>query len=151
WIFAKVPVKFPGIRIVLSEAGVSWVPMLLERLQRSHRQLETSLVWKAADPHPADLLLRNFRFASIEDPSAFRALDLIGVDNVMVECDYPHQDTTWPQCQRMIRSQLSGLEPSAVRQICFGNAASLFQHPLPPDELVAASASAESRSSNSYS
>jgi predicted TIM-barrel fold metal-dependent hydrolase len=140
WIFAKIPVKFPGLRIVLSEAGVSWVPMILERLGRSYQQREASLVWGASDPHPALLFRRNFWFTSIEDPSAFRMLELIGADHVMVETDYPHQDTTWPRSQAVIRSEMAHLEPALVRKVCYENAAELYRHPGPPESWLRRSA-----------
>ena len=82
---------------------------------------------------------RNFFFCSIEDPSAFRLLDLIGEDNVMVETDFPHFDTTWPGCQEMVRKQLHLLEPAVIRKLCYGNAARLYRMPLPPPDLVARS------------
>jgi predicted TIM-barrel fold metal-dependent hydrolase len=136
WIYARVPLRHPEIRIVLSEAGVSWVPMVTERLRRAYRHVPASEVWSADDPHPLDVLHRNFYFASVEDPSAFRMLDLIGEDRVMVETDFPHMDSTWPGCQAMIRGELEGLPAALVRKVCFENAAGLYQHPTPPPELV---------------
>jgi len=139
WIFAKIPIRFPGLRIALSEAGVSWVPMVIERLRRAYRMVEASDNWSSTDPDPVDLLHQTFYFTSLEDPSAFRLLDIIGVDRVMVETDFPHMDSTWPESQGMVRSQLEGLGRDAIEKICFRNAAALYQHPLPPDEMVARS------------
>jgi predicted TIM-barrel fold metal-dependent hydrolase len=139
WIFAKIPVRFPDIKIVLSEAGVSWVPSAIERLKRAYRQVDSSDVWTRQDPDPVDLVRRNFWFTSIEDPSAFRLLDLIGEDRVMLESDYPHYDSSWPDTQRMARDQLSHLSPQTVRKVCFENAAHVYRHRLPPEHLVAAS------------
>jgi predicted TIM-barrel fold metal-dependent hydrolase len=137
WIYARVPLRHPTIKIVLSEAGVSWVPMVTERLRRAHRFVPASEVWSADDPSPIDLLHRNFYYASVEDPAAFRILDLIGADHVMVETDFPHMDSTWPGCQSMIRGELEHLPPEEVRMICFENAARIYRHPLPPDDLIA--------------
>ena len=64
WIYAKVPVRFPGIKIAISEGGVTWVPMIRERLARAYRQLDASDAWSAADPHPIEVLERNFWFTS---------------------------------------------------------------------------------------
>jgi predicted TIM-barrel fold metal-dependent hydrolase len=137
WIFARIPLRFPNLKIVLSEAGVSWVPMVIERLDRAVRStIATSDVWKASDPTPVELLHRNFWYTSIEDPAAFRMLDLIGVDKVMVETDYPHRDSTWPECQAMIRQELQHLDAATVRKLCYENAADLYRHPLPPTEML---------------
>ena len=42
WVYSGVPLRFPSLRIVLSEGGVSWVPMVMERLTRAYRQVESS-------------------------------------------------------------------------------------------------------------
>jgi predicted TIM-barrel fold metal-dependent hydrolase len=137
WIYARVPLRHPDIKIVLSEAGVSWVPMVTERLRRAHRFVPASEVWSAEDPHPIDVLRRSFYYASVEDPSAFRILEDIGADHVMVETDFPHMDSTWPGCQEMIRGELRHLPPEQVRMVCFENAGCLYRHPLPPEDLIA--------------
>jgi len=138
WIYAGIPVRFPRLTIALSEAGVSWVPMALERLRRAYRH-DVGHDWPEGAPEPDELVRRNFVFCSIEDPSAFRALDIIGEDNVMVETDYPHFDSTWPGCQQMVRGQLEHLPPAVIRKVCFENAARVYRMPLPPPDLVATS------------
>lgn len=141
WIFARIPLRYPDLRIVLSEGGASWVPMAIERLRRAYRLRDTpDSSWADVDIEPVGLL-RNFWFASLEDPAAFRLLDVIGEDRVMVESDYPHADSTWPDTQALIRSETDGLLSLAqIRKVCYENAADLYRHPLPPAELVARSA-----------
>jgi predicted TIM-barrel fold metal-dependent hydrolase len=140
WVFAKIPIKFPRLKIVMSEAGVSWLPMVIERLNRAYRQREGNDYWKPQDPHPVDLVRRNFWFTSIEDPSAFRNLDVIGADRVMVEADYPHTDSSWPNTQALLRRDLSHLPEEQVRQICYRTAAEVYGCPEPPAGVLAASA-----------
>ena len=125
-------------KVVLSEAGLSWVPMVAERLRRAHRHVPASEVWSASDPDPVELLHRNFWFASLEDPAGFSMLDRIGVDHVMVETDIPHMDSTWPGCQGMLRSEMVGLAPDTIKKVAYENACALYRHPLPPAELIAA-------------
>ncbi len=136
WVFSKIPARFPELKIVMSEAGVSWVPTAIERLNRAYRQREAGGNWTASDPHPVELLHRNFWYTSIEDPSAFRLLDLIGEEKVMVETDYPHNDSSWPDSQALIRHDLEHLEPAVIAKICFANAAALYRHPAPPVEVL---------------
>jgi predicted TIM-barrel fold metal-dependent hydrolase len=140
WIFSGIPQRYPDIRIVLSEAGISWVPMVIERLHRANRQREASpKAWERVEMHPVDLLHRNFWFTSIEDPSSFHHLDVINEDHVMVEVDYPHTDSTWPDSQELFRSELEHLPRDTIRKICFENAAKLYHHPEPPEAMVKAS------------
>jgi hypothetical protein len=77
--------------------------------------------------------MRNsFRFTSIEDTSAFRQLDAIGTANVMLESDYPHYDSSWPQTQPHIRRQIEHLDDKTIRMLCYENAARLYRHVPPP-------------------
>ena len=138
WIYAGVPMRFPRLKVALSEAGVSWVPMALERLHRA-KVHDVGDAWPGGSLSPEEIVHRNFVFCSIEDPSSFRALDIIGEDNVMVETDYPHFDTTWPGCQAMIRSELDGFPPAIIRKMCFENAARTYRVGPPPDALIARS------------
>src|SRR5262249_15675313 len=103
------------------------------------RQREASDYWGPADPHPVDLVKRNFWFTSIEDPSAFRNLDVIGADRIMVQADYPHADSSWPDTQDLLRRYLSHLPTEDIRQICYRTAAAVYRMPEPPTELLAAS------------
>ena len=57
---------------------------------------------------------------------------IIGVDHIMVESDYPHADSTWPDTQAVVQSTLGGLAEPELRTIAAGNAARLFRHPMPP-------------------
>jgi predicted TIM-barrel fold metal-dependent hydrolase len=136
WVFAKVPIRFPNIKIAMSEGGASWVPTVLERLKRSYDRRAENDVWSATDPHPIDLVHRNFWFTSIEDPSAFRLLDIIGEDRVMVEVDYPHADSSWPASQDLFRQDLGHLPVSTITKLCYENAAALYQCPLPPEDMI---------------
>jgi predicted TIM-barrel fold metal-dependent hydrolase len=139
WIFSKAPVRFPGLKIAISEGGVTWVPMMRERLARAFRQVEASHVWTRSDPHPVEVLERNFWFTSIEDPSAFHQLDVIGADRVMAEADYPHKDSSWPDTQALLKNQLQHLDDATVRMVCYGNASGLYRHPAPPESILAKS------------
>jgi predicted TIM-barrel fold metal-dependent hydrolase len=136
WIFAKIPLRFPDLRIAVSEGGVSWVPMVIERLGRAYRFRDSSVIWSEADGHPIDSLRRSFWFTSIEDPSAFRQLELIGRDRVMVETDYPHLDGSWPETQGLIRNSLEHLDSPSIRAVCYENAGSLYRHPSPPRDWL---------------
>ncbi len=140
WIYSRIPLRFPNIKIVLSEAGVSWVPMVQERLHRAYNQLDKAESWLPSDPHPVEVLRRNFWYASIEDPSAFHQLDVIGDDRVMIEVDYPHCDSSWPNSQALAERQMGHLPADQVRKLCYGNAAALYRHPEPPAEFLARSA-----------
>jgi len=72
------------------------------------------------DLRPAEVLRRNFWFCTIDDPSTMATRHRIGVENIMIETDYPHGDGTWPDTQAVIAEAWGGLPttrsvPCAVR------------------------------------
>jgi hypothetical protein len=81
---------------------------------------------------PAEVLKRNFWFCTIDDPSTIDTRDRIGTDNIMLEVDYPHSDSTWPNTQAVIEKAWGHLPVEDLRKMTHLNAARLFRHPLPP-------------------
>jgi hypothetical protein len=92
--------------------------------------------WKG-DLLPSEVLRRNFWFCSIDDPSAFGALDAIGAERILIESDYPHADSTWPDTQQVVARNVADLSAQDAARITHRNAAELFRHPLPDDNWLA--------------
>jgi predicted TIM-barrel fold metal-dependent hydrolase len=134
WLWSGVACRFPGLKIVMAEGGIGWVPMLLDRLEFVADHAAQDADWEGDLP-PAEVLLRNFWFCMLDDPSSLPVLGRIGAERVMIETDYPHSDSTWPTTQALLRSRLSdpgaGLTPEDIRLITHANAAAVFEHPLP--------------------
>jgi predicted TIM-barrel fold metal-dependent hydrolase len=134
WLWTGYAVRYPGLKIAMSEGGIGWVAMLLDRLDnivdRSGYALDTF-----GDLRPSEVLKRNFWFCTIDDPSTIDTRHRIGVDHIMVETDYPHGDGTWPDTQQVIASAWGHLPDDELRLLCHENAARLYRHPLPPDPL----------------
>jgi hypothetical protein len=112
----------------MSEGGIGWVAMLLDRLDNIIDRSGYGLGW---DERPADVLQRNFWFCSLDDPSTIDTRHRIGVENIMVETDYPHGDGTWPDVQEVIHEAWGHIPDDELRMMCSENAAKLFRHPLP--------------------
>jgi len=141
WLYARIPVRFPDLRIVLSEGGIGWLPGFLDRLEHSARYQDFTDTWRGVDQPVSELFLDSFRFCTIEDPTTFAVLDRIGADRVMVEVDYPHVDSTWPDVQAVLRDQLRNLSDDSVRKVTYENAAALFRHPVTPEAALSETAS----------
>ncbi|MEO8692071.1 MAG: amidohydrolase family protein [Acidimicrobiales bacterium] len=134
WLWAGVPLRYPSIKIAMSEGGIGWVPMVMDRLDFMMSQSgHGRTVWKqmAGDVLPSEILGRNFWFCTIDDPTTIEVRDRIGVDHIMLESDYPHADSTWPDTQDFARRTLGKLPPDEIAKITHLNAAALFRHPLP--------------------
>jgi predicted TIM-barrel fold metal-dependent hydrolase len=130
WLMSGVAVRHPNIKIVLSEGGIGWVPMLLDRLEHLARfdreQHNTKELWRGVAETPSEILLRNFFFTTFEDPTSFRVIDRIGIDNVMLEVDYPHQDSSWPHTQTLLDDQFTSVPEDVIHGLVYGNAARIY-------------------------
>jgi predicted TIM-barrel fold metal-dependent hydrolase len=133
WLWSGVPVRFPRLSVAMSEGGIGWVPMLLDRVDYvlSHSASGAEGISWSSPLRPSEVLKRNFWFCTIDDPSLVELRHVIGVDHIMVESDYPHADSTWPDTQAVLQSTMGGLDEAELRSVAAGNAARLFRHPLP--------------------
>ena len=130
WLFSMIPVRFPDIKICLSEGGIGWVAGLLDRLD--HMQTYNSMygTWKG-DLTPAEVMQRNFYFCAVEDQSSFALRERIGVEHILLEADYPHCDSTWPRTQEVIFEEIGHLPAEDIRRFTWANASALYRHPVP--------------------
>src|SRR5205814_1431995 len=80
---------------------------------------------------PSDLFREHVFGCFIEDEFGVTAIEKIGVDNVMIETDYPHTDSTWPNSIEVAHKQLAGLGDDIKRKILRDNAARVFRLDLP--------------------
>jgi len=134
WLWSGWAVRYPELKIAMSEGGIGWVAMLLDRLDNIVDRSRYGLGW---DLRPAEVLKRNFWFCTIDDPSTIDTRHRIGVDHVMAEVDYPHGDGTWPDTQLVIEKYWGHIPADELRALCCENAARLYRHPLPANVLPA--------------
>jgi predicted TIM-barrel fold metal-dependent hydrolase len=128
WLWSGYPVRHPELKIAMSEGGIGWVPMLIDRLDNIVDRSGYGLGWSE---RPADVLRRNFWFCTLDDPSTIALRHVIGVDHIMLETDYPHGDGTWPHTQDVIEKYWGDIPARELRLMCSENAAALYRHPLP--------------------
>ncbi len=135
WLWSGWPAKYPELKIAMSEGGIGWVACLKDRLDNIMSRSGYGQGWPDPKTRPSEVLLRNFWFCMIDDPSTVVTRHSIGVENILFESDYPHGDGTWPDTQDVIHQTLGDLPPDEIRAICCENAAKLYRHPLPEKVL----------------
>ena len=57
-----------------------------------------------------------------------RNRDLIGIDNITWECDYPHSDSTWPEAPEKLWASLDGVPDDDIHKITWQNTTRHFQY-----------------------
>jgi len=161
WLFSGNFVRFPNIKIALSEGSIGWMPYFLERAEQvidkqrfwasrfdidmnaSHERGEEKGEAKFDLDTDIRRLFKDHVFGTfIEDHAGLRLLDIIGEDNVMLECDYPHSDSTWPETVTLANKWLGHLPEDVQHKITVGNAARVYDFtPADPATITAASTS----------
>jgi predicted TIM-barrel fold metal-dependent hydrolase len=146
WLFSGQFVRHPDLKVCLSEGGIGWIPYILQRaswvLDRNRAwvegdvELDSSAAWvddqaKGAKAEsfdvPLEQIFRDHVYGCfIDDVQGVRNLDAIGYDNVMIETDYPHVDSTFPVSWDMAREGLAGISEENVYKIVQGNARKVF-------------------------
>jgi predicted TIM-barrel fold metal-dependent hydrolase len=129
-IFGGLFHRFPSLIVISAESGAGWAAFLLEYMDRNfarHRFHDNLII---TEP-PSFYFHRNFKLGFLDDMTAAREREVIGVENLMWGSDFPHSDGTWPTSLKTIERHCS-LMPAADGQRIFSqNAAELYSIPLP--------------------
>jgi predicted TIM-barrel fold metal-dependent hydrolase len=131
-IFSGALERHPGLKIVLAETGIGWLPYMLERLDDTYRKfLDAGEYWRQhgglALTMPPSAYFRRQVWATFQtDHAGLRLLDTLGEDRVMWASDYPHADSTWPDSQAAIADNFRDVSASARRRLLCENARTLY-------------------------
>lgn len=131
FLFSGVLPRFPGLKLFYAEAQIGWIPYVIERVDDVWRTHRWALKPGACPERPSTYYYRQVSSCFFKDSAGLALLDKIGVDNVLFETDYPHQDGTWPHTEEVARQLLGDLDQVSVDKILRGNAVTLFGLDLP--------------------
>ena len=154
WLYSGNFDRFPGLRVVLSENGIGWIPAVLQSADWM-TEMTRSRVTQPADPENDPLLTPEARALAmrslaakasrasrerlpsevfrdhvygcfIHDPVGLKLLDELGTDNVMIETDFPHNSTWFPHSMPKALESLADVPADVRRKILRGNAERVF-------------------------
>ena len=133
WLWSGVCTKCPNLKVALSEGGVGWVNMLADRVDfvLDHSASGTESGNWRDELKPSEVMARNFWFCSIDDPSTMDGVLQRFGDHVMLEVDYPHADSTWPDTQALLQQRLGHLPADVIANVTHKNAERLFRWSTP--------------------
>ncbi|KJE23313.1 Amidohydrolase [Frankia torreyi] len=128
-LFSGVLQRHPKLQFALSEGGIGWLPYILERTDQTwekHRWYQKDIDF---DTRPSDLFRKHFWGCFIEDKSGLRNRHEIGIDRIMLEIDYPHSDSTWPNSRKIAADLMKDIPDDEVAKIVEDNARTLYRFP----------------------
>jgi predicted TIM-barrel fold metal-dependent hydrolase len=120
--------QFPNLKFSLAEGGIGWVPYLLERTDYTwerHRYYQDI----DFDARPSDLFREHFWTCFIEDDHGIKNRDAVGVEHIMLESDFPHSDSNWPNTRKLAAEVLAKVPDDEARKIAETNARELLHFP----------------------
>jgi predicted TIM-barrel fold metal-dependent hydrolase len=123
-VFSGVLERHPGVRLVLAEAGLGWLPYIIARMDHEWVK-HGNIVGKLATP-PSELMRRQVWITFEEEHRADVFIAMIGADRVMWACDYPHPDSTWPDSKGTIARDMGMMARADVRKITSTNCRALY-------------------------
>jgi len=122
-IYGGVLERYPGVRVVLGEAGIGWIPYILWRMDGEWEDQFKDLSLTM----PPSAYWRRQCFATYQtDPVGVKLVDDLGVDTIMWGSDFPHPDGIWPDSREYIQRELGHLPADVRHKIVCGNAARLY-------------------------
>jgi hypothetical protein len=128
FVWADLWHRFPDLRFSLTEGDIGWIPYFLQRAD--HVQERHSGWTRHELPRgltPRELFLDRIIVCFINDAVGIRNLDLLNVDNVCWESDYPHSDSPWPNAPEQVSALLADLDAPTIDKLTHQNAMRLFQ------------------------
>jgi predicted TIM-barrel fold metal-dependent hydrolase len=125
-VFSGVFQRVPGLQIAMSEGGIGWLPFLLERMDYVHRHHSAWTHTDLGGALPSEVFAEHFWTCFIDDRAGVRNRDVIGVDRIMWEMDYPHSDSTWPSAPEQLWDSVEGLPDDEINKITHLNAMRAF-------------------------
>ena len=122
-IASGAPEKYPDMKFVLGESGVTWLPYVFDRLDTEYEDRGRALGFKLK---PSDYFRRQGYVTYQQDMFLEPIIPLIGEDNIIWGADYPHPDCVWPDSRGHLNKHLGGLSDRVRRKITCDNVAALY-------------------------
>jgi predicted TIM-barrel fold metal-dependent hydrolase len=121
--------RHPGIKFVLAEAQIGWLPYAVQQMDRSYRRGMESKGGVEGGPlrqMPSETFRRQVYATYEQDQCGLYLLDFFGEGKVMWASDYPHPASTWPDSQSIADRETAHLSESQKRAVLHDNAAQLY-------------------------
>jgi predicted TIM-barrel fold metal-dependent hydrolase len=117
--------RHPGLRLVMAEIGIGWLPWFIQRMDHEWEALRGQLDYATETP-PSELFRRQVMATFEEEPLGAQLIPLVGADACMWASDYPHTDSTFPRSREAIEEALGSLSDEDRRKVTAGNCARLY-------------------------
>jgi len=132
WLCSGLLARYPALKIVYSESQLGWVPYILERIDKVYTHA-TYAEFPASITRPPSTYMPGRVFATFfDDETGVREREAVGVDQILFETDYPHQDTTWPNTHLTVEKMAKVMSEDELEKVLRTNALDMLGLPDGP-------------------
>jgi predicted TIM-barrel fold metal-dependent hydrolase len=123
-LWSKPIKEYPDLKVALSEGGTGWIPYFLERADRTYEMHSTWTHQDFKGKVPSEVFREHFLTCFISDKVGVALRNMIGIDNICWEADYPHSDSMWPGAPEELWEVLSlnNVPDDEIKKMAYQNA-----------------------------
>jgi predicted TIM-barrel fold metal-dependent hydrolase len=128
YILSGVFVRFPRLRIAYSEGQVGWMPYVIERMDKLWAERGATSFGVDLPEPPSSYIPGHIWGCIFDDEIGLRNRDIIGMDQICFEVDFPHADSTYPHTLEVATKICTeaGLSDEEAYKLMRGNAIDCF-------------------------
>jgi uncharacterized protein len=126
-IFCGALERHPGMRLVMAEAGLGWLPYFVHRMDASSAKRPGVAKDYQLRSRPSEVFRQQVYITFEEEAHGATYIELLGADNFMWASDFPHADSTFPESRASIVASFESLSVADCRKITADNCRNLYK------------------------
>ena len=128
FIFSGTLTKYPDLKVAYSEGQVGWMPYVLERADKLWMERSDNSFGSSLPEKPSSFIPNRVYGCIFDDATGLQNRDVIGMDQICFEVDYPHADTTFPHSKEVLTKicREADLGDEEIYKLARGNAIRAF-------------------------
>ena len=128
YILSGVFVRFPRLRVAYAEGQVGWMPYIIERMDKIWAERGDASFGIDLPEPPSTYIPGHVWGCIFDDEIGLKNRDVIGMDQICFEVDFPHADSTFPHTLEVATRicDAAGLADEEVYKLMRGNAIECF-------------------------
>jgi predicted TIM-barrel fold metal-dependent hydrolase len=128
YIFSGTLERFPSLKLAFSESQVGWVPYAVERADKLWAERSANVFGSGLPHPPSSYIPGRVYFCLFDDEVGLANRNVIGMEQITFESDYPHADGTFPHTKETAQliCDKAGLNDTERYQLLRGNAIAAY-------------------------
>jgi predicted TIM-barrel fold metal-dependent hydrolase len=128
YLFSGTLQRFPGLTISYAEGQAGWMPYILERADKLWEERSDNSYGTWLPKPPSSYIYGRVYSCIFDDATALKNREVVGMDQICFETDYPHAASTFPHSKETLWkiSQEAGLSDEELYKLARGNAIKCF-------------------------